>query len=71
MLPYGGVYIAGGIASKLEEYFLTSGHFIKGFTNKPTNCRSLMEKIPVYYIKSTDIGLDGAKILAKRLAANI
>ena len=71
LLPYGGVYIAGGIASKLEEYFLTSGKFIHGFTNKPTNAKSLCVKIPVYYIKSTDIGLDGAKILAKRLASNI
>ena len=71
LLPYGGVYIAGGLANKLEEYFLSSGKFMHGFLNKPPNAKSLLEKIPVYYIKSSDIGLDGAVILAKRLASSI
>jgi glucokinase len=39
MMPLGGLYLAGGIASKFEKYFLESGHFMKGFTNKPKHAK--------------------------------
>jgi glucokinase len=67
MIPSGGVYIAGGIASKFKEYFLSSGKFIEGFLNKPKHAAAINKSIPVYYIKH-EVGLDGAKILARRIA---
>ncbi|MBN1309390.1 MAG: glucokinase [Chitinispirillaceae bacterium] len=60
-LPTGGVYLAGGIASKNEEFFLEDNLFMKNFeANYNPNIRPLLKKIPVYIIKDYSISLYGA-----------
>ncbi|MBN1575020.1 MAG: glucokinase [Chitinispirillaceae bacterium] len=60
-LPTGGVYLAGGIASKNEEFFLEDNLFMKNFeVNYNPNIRPLLKKIPVYIIKDYSISLYGA-----------
>lgn len=53
----GGVYIAGGIPTKLGDYFLQS-KFFEEFSKKG-NMSPLMEKMPLYMIKHDAIGLLG------------
>ena len=64
-LPYGGVYIAGGIAPKLIDIF-TDGAFMSAFTNKG-RMGSLLAAMPVQVVLNTKIGLMGAALAARRL----
>ncbi|MEM7726122.1 MAG: glucokinase [Cyanobacteria bacterium P01_A01_bin.45] len=65
LLPYGGLYIAGGIAPKILT-LMKSGHFLLNFTQKG-RMRSLLEDIPVKVILNHQVGLIGAAVAAGRL----
>jgi glucokinase len=57
-LPFGGIFIAGGIAPKILPA-LQSGVFIKAFSNKPP-MSNLLENMPVSVIVTERVGLLGA-----------
>jgi glucokinase len=65
LLPYGGLYIAGGIAPKILPLIQNSG-FLLNFTQKG-RMRPLLEEIPVYIILNPQVGLIGAALCAARL----
>ncbi|MBN3890930.1 MAG: glucokinase [Nostoc sp. JL31] len=65
LLPYGGLYIAGGIAPKILPLIQNSG-FLLNFTQKG-RMRRLLEEIPVYVILNSQVGLIGAALCAARL----
>lgn len=65
LLPYGGLYIAGGVAAK-NVPLMQSGIFIKAMTDKG-RMRPLMEQIPVYLILNQSVGLLGAALCAAKL----
>ena len=65
LLPYGGLYVAGGIAPKILP-LLQNGNFIKAFTDKG-RMRTLMEKFPVYVVLNPKVGLIGAALCAAQL----
>jgi glucokinase len=60
-LPYGGVYIAGGIAPKLLLE-MQSGAFMTAYARKG-RMSSLVEKMPVYIVMNEDVGLLGATLV--------
>jgi len=61
-LPYGGVYIAGGIAAKNRESLKASG-FVDAFCNK-NKMGKLLATFPIHVIKDETIGLNGALYIA-------
>lgn len=63
-LPYGGLYIVGGIASKLLQQIKTD-HFLELFSNKG-RMSGLVSNIPLYVVLNPDVGLQGAAIHASR-----
>ncbi|MBD2563258.1 MULTISPECIES: glucokinase [Nostoc] len=65
LLPYGGLYIAGGIAPKILP-LIQNSDFLLNFTQKG-RMRSLLEEIPVYIILNPQVGLIGAALCAARL----
>ncbi|HAZ47492.1 MAG TPA: glucokinase [Cyanobacteria bacterium UBA11369] len=65
LLPYGGVYIAGGIAAKILPLIKT-GKFLTAFTQKG-RMSPLLEKMPVHVVLNPQVGLIGAAICASRL----
>ncbi|RCJ36974.1 glucokinase [Nostoc minutum NIES-26] len=65
LLPYGGLYIAGGIAPKILPLIQNSS-FLLSFTQKG-RMRPLLEEIPVYIILNPQVGLIGAALCAARL----
>jgi glucokinase len=65
LLPYGGLYVAGGIAAK-NLRLLQEGGFLRAFTQKG-RVGYLLEKIPVYVILNPQVGLIGAALCAARL----
>lgn len=64
-LPYSGLYIVGGIAPKLISQ-LKEGDFMTWFYDKG-RMSNLLQNIPIYIVKNTDVGLQGAAVYARRL----
>lgn len=67
VLPYGGLYLAGGIAAKNLPLF-QGGCFLRAFADKG-RMRELMESVPVYIILNPQVGLIGAALCAARLGS--
>ncbi|MEO0455345.1 MAG: glucokinase [Cyanobacteria bacterium P01_A01_bin.114] len=65
LLPFGGLYVAGGVAAK-NLALMKSGKFVEAFTHKG-RMSNLLEKIPVHVVTNQNVGLIGAAILAARL----
>jgi len=65
LLPYGGLFIAGGIAAK-NLALMTNGNFMDAFTHKGRMSK-LLEDIPVRLVLNPQVGLIGAA----RCAADI
>ncbi|CDN16142.1 Glucokinase [Richelia intracellularis] len=65
LLPYGGLYVAGGIAPKILP-LLESGSFLLNFTQKG-RMRGILEDIPVHIVLNPQVGLVGAAVCAARL----
>lgn len=64
LLPYGGLYIAGGVAAK-NLPLMKSGVFIQAMADKG-RMRPLMERVPVHLILNQGVGLVGAALCAAR-----
>ncbi len=64
-LPYGGIYIAGGIGGKNVTWFEDSA-FLTAFNHKG-KMQALMSAFPIYVIKQPQVGLLGARLLALRI----
>jgi glucokinase len=58
LLPYGGLYIAGGIITKNLSFF-ENGQFRRTFI-QGGSMSHLLSKIPVHLVKTAEIGLMGA-----------
>ncbi|MGI0491507.1 glucokinase [Alkalinema pantanalense CENA528] len=65
LLPYGGLYIAGGIAAKILP-LMQSGQFLRAFGHKG-RMSHLLERIPIHVVLNSQVGLIGAALCAARL----
>jgi glucokinase len=65
LLPYGGLYVAGGIAAK-NLALITAGGFMEAFIHKG-RVSSLLEKVPVQIVLNPQVGLIGAALKAATL----
>jgi glucokinase len=65
LLPYGGLYIAGGIAAKNLE-LMKRGEFMRAFRDKG-RMSSLLERVPVHIVLNPRVGLIGAALRAAQL----
>jgi len=63
-LPYGGVYLAGGIGAKILPV-LQQGEFMRGFLAKG-RCRAVLQKISVKVCTNPEVALLGALSYAKQ-----
>lgn len=64
-LATGGIFIAGGIAAKIQPRMM-DGLFLKAFQNKGPMLE-MMKKIPVKLVMDPHVGLKGALLVASRL----
>lgn len=65
LLPYGGLYVAGGIAAKILP-LIKEGSFLRAFGQKG-RVSPLLEKVPVNIVLNPQVGLIGAAICASRI----
>ncbi len=60
VLPYGGLYVAGGITTHIID-LIKEGDFLDVFLNKG-RMRSLLQKIPIYLVTNPPVGVIGSAI---------
>jgi glucokinase len=65
LLPYGGLYVAGGIAAKILP-LIQEGSFLRAYGQKG-RVSPLLERVPVHVILNPQVGLMGAAICASRI----
>ncbi len=65
LLPYAGLYIAGGIAAKILP-LIQEGGFLTAFIHKG-RMGSILERIPVQIVLNPHVGLIGAALCASKL----
>ena len=65
LLPYAGLYIAGGIAAKILP-LIQEGSFLNAFTHKG-RMSSILKRIPIHVVLNPQVGLIGAGIRASKL----
>lgn len=62
LLPYGGLYIAGGIAAKILP-LMQQGNFLQAFLSKG-RMNSILEQVPVRIVLNPQVGLIGSALRA-------
>ncbi|VEP14373.1 Glucokinase [Hyella patelloides LEGE 07179] len=62
MLPYGGIYIAGGIAAK-NLSLIKKGSFLKAYNDKG-RMSNLLTEIPIHVVLNPEVGLLGSILYA-------
>lgn len=67
LLPYGGLYIAGGIAPKILP-LLQQGKFLDNFQAKG-RVSPLLQKVPIHVVLNPKVGLIGAALYAAKFSA--
>ena len=68
-LPYGGIYLTGGVTNGITEYLLHSDTFLEAFYAKGRQEKK-MRKMPIFIVKpEIQLGLEGAEECARRLLA--
>ena len=65
LLPYAGLYIAGGIAAKILP-LIQEGGFLNAFIHKG-RMSSILKRIPIHIVLNPQVGLIGAGIRASKL----
>jgi len=70
-LPAGGVWLAGGISSKNEDWLIEKSRFMRWFErNYATHIRDILCRTPVLIVKNYDISLMGAAIAALQFSTH-
>jgi glucokinase len=66
-LPYGGIYLTGGVTDGISEYILHSSTFLDNFYAKGRQEKK-MRKMPIFVVKpEIKLGLNGAEECARRV----
>jgi glucokinase len=65
LLPYGGLYVAGGIAAKILP-LIQEGSFLRAFSQKG-RVSPLLEKVPLHIVLNPQVGLIGAVRWASKI----
>ena len=66
-LPYGGIYLIGGVTSGIQENLLHSDSFLNSFYQKGRQEKKL-RKMPIFIVKpDIQVGLLGADEQARRV----
>lgn len=66
LLPYGGLYVAGGIAGKILPAIEENNRFMEAFGQKG-RVSPLLKAVPVHIVLNQQVGLLGATVYAARL----
>ena len=66
MLPFGGLYVAGGIAPKILPAIQEGDRFLRAMKNKG-RVGPILDRVPTYIVLNQKIGLLGAALCAAQI----
>ncbi len=66
LLPYGGLYVAGGVTAK-NMPLIRDGSFLSAFCHKG-RMSPLLDNVPVHLVTNQSVGLIGAALRAEQIA---
>jgi len=72
-LPYGGIYLVGGLTNAVFEYLHSdpTSPFKNSYFSKGKVINSLLERFPIYIVKQKELGLLGAFVKAQKDAFSV
>jgi len=67
-LPYGGIYLVGGLTNAVADYMLhdPESPFKAGYFSKGKVINSVLERFPIYVVKTVELGLRGTFVKARK-----
>lgn len=65
-VPMGGMYLLGGISGTLDNYIKSNTKFREIFNHR-NGLDSVLDQIPIYLVKNTQLGVKGAEEYARRI----
>lgn len=66
-LPYGGIFLVGGLTNAVADY-IKDDHkklFKKGYFSKGNVINAVLERFPIYIVKTRELGLKGTFVKAQ------
>jgi len=72
-LPYGGIYLVGGLTNCVAEYIMKdeTSPFKDSYFSKGKIINSLLARFPIYIVKTQELGLLGAFVKAQQDAIKL
>jgi glucokinase len=67
-LPYGGIYLVGGLTNAVADYMINDPEspFKAGYFSKGKVINSVLERFPIYIVKTIELGLRGTFVKAQK-----
>jgi hypothetical protein len=65
-MPFGGLYLTGGVTNKTMEFLLKDNRFLEAYYDKG-RVAPLLDRVPLYVVKCDDMGKRGAHLRAVQL----
>jgi len=66
LMPYGGLYVTGGVTQVTRQWLLEDNHFLDAFADKG-RVQSLLDLVPVYLVRIKDMGERGVHYKAVQI----
>lgn len=66
VMPFGGLYLSGGVTQKLQQFLVDEGSFLEAFFDKG-RVSPMLKDIPLIFVKGDEMGQRGAHLRAVRL----
>jgi glucokinase len=66
LMPFGGIYLSGGVTLKLKDWLQRDGSFMKSYMDKG-RVSALLNDVPLFFVKTEDLGQRGAHLRAVRV----
>ena len=71
-LPFGGVYLIGGLVCKnFQAIYEWKEVFLKALKTKPKHICEVIDRIPIYLVSFDDSGMEGTILYAKSLLSEL
>jgi glucokinase len=65
-IPFGGLYLSGGVTQRLQKFLQEDGSFLEAFFDKG-RVSPMLKDIPLFFVKGDEMGQRGAHLRAVRL----
>ncbi|CAE8708647.1 unnamed protein product, partial [Polarella glacialis] len=70
LMPFGGLYLSGGVTNKLKEWMMRDGSFMEAYQDKG-RVSPILGNVPLFIVKGEDMGQRGAHLRAVMLLHQI